>query len=425
MWLNDIPTCGSRSNAMRLYRQYICFTGYIISQPIIIYMRPSATTYSSANTAQLIRGGKAYFDALLQLIGEARWVIHVQVYIFGDDETGHMVAEALKQAVQRKVRVYLLVDGYASQHLPKTFIHDLEQAGITFRFFEPLFRSKHFYFGRRLHHKVTVADASRALVGGINIADRYNDIQGIPAWLDFAADVRGGIARELHMLCWKTWNGFLWKKEKGVYLQQTLPEIPENERTTIRMRRNDWVRNKLQISSSYIELLKQSKHEVVILCSYFLPGKLIRRQIRRALARGVKIRVIAAGVSDVMLAKEAERWLYDWMLRNGMQLYEYQKTILHGKLAVCDDKWMTIGSYNVNDISAYASIELNLDIRNETFTRHTRDILEKIIAEDCVEVTPEYHNKSRNLFKQFYRWFSYQFIRVVLFLFTFYFKKEK
>ena len=67
----------------------------------------------------------------------------------------------------------------------------------------------------------------------------------------------------------------------------------------------------------------------------------------------------------------------------------------------------------------------NLSARNEAFTRHTHDILEKIIAGDCVEVTPEYHKKSRNLFNQFYRWFSYQFIRVALFLFTFYFKKER
>ncbi|NCI45227.1 phospholipase D-like domain-containing protein [Sediminibacterium soli] len=387
-------------------------------------MRQPVTTYTSGNKVSLIKGGKPYFDALLQLISEARWIIHVQVYIFGDDETGHRIAHALKEAVQRKVIVYLLVDGYASQHLSKTFIHDLEQAGISFRFFEPLFRSKHFYFGRRMHHKVVVADARRALVGGINIADRYNDVQGIPAWLDFAVDVQGTIAKELHMLCWKTWNGFLAKKDKGLYLNQPPPEIPEPERTAIRMRRNDWVRNKLQVSSSYIELLKQSRHDVVILCSYFLPGKLIRRQIRKALMRGVRIRVIAAGVSDVVLAKEAERWLYDWMLRNGVQLYEYQKTVLHGKLAVCDDRWMTIGSYNVNDISAYASIELNLDIRNDDFTRNTREILETIIREDCVEVTAEYHKKTGNLFKQLYRWFSYQFIRVVLFLFTFYFRKE-
>lgn len=388
-------------------------------------MKRSATAYSSGNSVSLVRGGKQYFDRLLQLIAEARWVIHIQVYILGDDETGRMVADALKQAVQRNVTVYLLVDGYASQHLSHAFVQHLKDGGINFRFFEPLFRSRSFYFGRRLHHKIVVADMRHALVGGINIADRYNDIQGIPAWLDFAADVKGDIARNLHLLCWKTWNGFLRKKENGIHLTQPPLHIPQHEQTEIRMRRNDWVRNKLQISSSYIELLKSSKKEVIILCSYFLPGKIIRKQIRRALARGVSIRVIGAGVSDVMLAKEAERWLYDWMLRNGIQLYEYQKTVLHGKLAVCDDRWMTIGSYNVNDISAYASIELNLDIRNEAFTKHTREQLEKIIADDCVEVTPENHQKARNIFKQFYRWFSYQFIRVVLFLFTFYFKKEK
>ncbi len=385
-------------------------------------MKRSAA-YSSANTANLVRGGKDYFERLLQLIEKAEQVIHIQVYIFGDDKTGRMVADALKQAVQRKVNVYLLVDGYASQSLHKTFIQELKDAGIHFRFFEPLFKSSKFYFGRRLHHKIVVADARHALVGGLNIADRYNDLPKIPAWLDFAVETEGAIAKQLHTLCWKTWNGFMRKKEETIHLESTSAQIPESKRTDIRMRRNDWVRRQNQISASYVEMLRTAKSEVIILCSYFLPGKPIRKQIRRALKRGVAIKVIAAGVSDVVLAKEAERWLYDWMLRYGIELYEYEKTVLHGKLAVADDKWTTIGSYNVNNISAYASIELNLDIRNEAFTKHTRETLEKIIAEDCVLVTDEHHKRSRNIFKQLFRWFAYQFIRVVLFLFTFYFRR--
>ena len=152
---------------------------------------------------------------------------------------------------------------------------------------------------------------------------------------------------------------------------------------------------------------------------------MIRKNIVRAIKRGVSVKVIAAGSSDVMLAKYAERWLYDWLLRNGVELYEYKRNILHGKLAVCDDKWMTIGSYNINDISDHASIELNLDVFNPEFTKHARMQLELILAGDCIRITPEYHVRTKNMLKQFVRWFSYQFIRVVFQLFTFYFKRQR
>jgi cardiolipin synthase len=182
------------------------------------------------------------------------------------------------------------------------------------------------------------------------------------------------------------------------------------------------VRRKNQVSKTYIEMLGNAKSHITILCSYFLPGKTIRRLLSNASRRGVKIKVITAGRSDVMTAKHAERWLYDWLLRNKIELYEYQKNILHGKIAVCDSAWMTAGSYNINNISAYASIELNLDVKNAFFSIQVEDILEKIITEDCIAINEK--DDSRNIFIQFQRWLSYQFIRMIFYLFTFYFKQR-
>lgn len=155
----------------------------------------AASSFTTQNTVQLVRGGKYYFDLLLQLIGNASESIHLQTYIYDDDETGCMVADALMAAAKRNVQVYLLADGYASQVMSKKIITELKEAGVHFRFFEPFFTSKHFYFGRRMHHKVFVADARFALVGGINIANRYNDMPGKTAWLDFALYAEGELLK--------------------------------------------------------------------------------------------------------------------------------------------------------------------------------------------------------------------------------------
>lgn len=318
-----------------------------------------------------------------------------------------------------------MADGYASQVMSKSFIDELKSAGIHFRFFEPLFKSRGFYFGRRMHHKVVVADAKYAMVGGVNISDRYNDMPGHPAWLDFALHVEGEVVKELCVLCWKSWKGY--PINMGITpCEEKQPRFNINpeERSEVRMRRNDWVRRKNQISSTYVEILRSARFEVTILCSYFLPSGFIRRQMVNAIKRGVTIRVIAAGVSDVKVAKNAERWLYDWLLRNGIELYEYQKNVLHGKMAVCDDQWVTVGSYNINNISAYASIELNLDVRDTSFAKKTRQTLQEIIEKDCERITFEKHLYTKNIFKQFIRWLSYQFVRAVFYLFTFYFRHK-
>ena len=379
--------------------------------------------YTPINKVKLIRAGREYFNTLLNLIRGATDSIHIQVYTFNDDDTGRQVAKALIDAATRKVSVHLMADGYASRAMSNALIHELRDAGIHYRFFEPVFRSNYFYFGRRMHHKLIVVDATYALVGGINIADRYNDMPGQPAWLDFAIYVEGEIARDLCILCWKTWYGYKRNMKLTPCEEKEINfAIAAQESSEVRMRRNDWVRRKNEITATYVSMLRHATKQVTILCSYFLPGKVIRKQMEYAIKRGVRVRVIAAGRSDVTLAKYAERWLYDWLLRNGIELYEYQKNILHGKIAVCDDEWMTIGSYNINNISTYASIELNLDVRDASFAQSVRLQLDEIIANDCIRITPFLHVKTKNIVKQFSHWLSYQFIRILFYLFTFYFK---
>ncbi|MDP1763313.1 MAG: phospholipase D-like domain-containing protein [Sediminibacterium sp.] len=385
----------------------------------------STQKYSALNKVALIRGGKAYFDLLLKLINQATESIHLQTYIYDDDETGRMVADALKAAVKRNVEVYLLADGYASQSISRKFKDELIVSGIHFRLFEPLFKSRYFYFGRRMHHKICVTDMRFAVVGGINISNRYNDMPGKPAWFDLSLYAEGEIAKELCELCWKTWNNFPAKVDTSP-CSGIAPffSFRDEETCLVRMRRNDWVSNKNEISATYSEMFRNAHSHITILCSYFLPGKVIRRLLSNAAKRGVKIKVITAGRSDIMLAKHAERWLYDWLLRNNITLNEYQPAVLHAKIAICDSEWLTIGSYNLNDISAYASIELNLDVRNPAFAAGVEQTLETIIQNDCIAITKEKNTETKNIVKQFVRWFSYKFIRILFHMVTFYYKRK-
>lgn len=386
--------------------------------------KKKSTGYTSMNKVRLVRGGKPYFDCLLQLIENARESIHLQTYIFDDDETGHLVANALKSAARRNVSVYLLADGYASKVMSRQFIDSLQDAGIHFHFFDPLFKGRNFYFGRRLHHKIVVTDQQSALVGGVNITNRYNDMPGQPAWLDFALHIEGEIVKQLCILCWKTWNNYPLNMEATPCEQKQVSwNFPPGEQCEVSMRRNDWVRRKNEISTTYVDMFRKAQSHITILCSYFLPGRVIRRHLAEAAKRGVSVRVITAGVSDIRISKYAERYMYDWLLRNRIELYEYQPAVLHGKIAVCDTQWLTVGSYNINNLSAYASIELNMNVRNVDFAKQTEAMLQQIIDKDCIRINTEWQ-RSEHPLKRLVQWFSHQFIRLSLHLSTFYFRHK-
>jgi cardiolipin synthase len=381
------------------------------------------STYTR-NKVRLIRGGHEYFELVIQLIRKAQHSVHLQTYIFENDETGNSIAQALMDAARRKVEVFLLLDGFASQGLPSDFIDNLVDAGVNFRYFEPLIRSKNFYFGRRLHSKVLVVDASYSLVGGVNITNRYNDLPGQPAWLDFALFAEGPVSVEACNLCRAVWSGAKRRLMSADCEPPLEFKFTDQESSEVRLRRNDWVNNRLQISNSYLEMFRTASSHIIILSSYALPGNIFRKNLERAMKRGINVRMIISGTSDVILVKMAEKYWYDWLVRNNIEIFEYTKNVLHGKLAVCDGEWMTIGSYNVNDLSAYVSVELNFDVRNPVFVKTVEERLQEIIDRDCVRVSIE--NLARtNALKRFGRWLAYTLIRITFSLTTFYYRKQK
>ncbi len=378
-------------------------------------MTPDHSGYIRGNSAELIHGGRDYFQLLLQLIDAAEETIHLQTYILDDDDTGNAVTNALISASARGVKVFLLLDGYGSQSLSSEWRKRINDSAIFFRFFKTVFKSRRFYLGRRLHHKVFVADSAKALVGGLNISDRYNDTTEAPAWLDWALFVEGPAARELEQIC----SSRLRLRKRRVALKHRKQgQAAERDGVMIRVSVNDWVRRKRQIYNGYLQMLQAANSHVIIMSAYFLPGKRFRKRIEEAVRRGVNVKVVLTGNADVFMIKYAERYIYQWLFKNGIEVYEYQKSVLHGKISACDSEWMTVGSFNINNLSAYASVELNLDVLDKKFTRQVEARLHDIIKNDCVRVTKEKFAKQFNLMSRLANHLAYRLFRFLFFLST-------
>ncbi len=150
---------------------------------------------------------------------------------------------------------------------------------------------------------------------------------------------------------------------------------------------------------------------------YFLPSRSLRTALKNAARRGVQVTVLLPGKSDLPMAKRATTYLYRWLLRNKIGIYEWEKSILHGKLAVIDRKWVTIGSYNLNHLSEYSSIEMNVEVLDEAFAAVTQNAMADLIKQSTA-VTTDAYTHERSIPDKFLDWLSYIFARWgMLFLF--------
>lgn len=373
--------------------------------------------YLPGNALELVASGEPYFTRLLQIINDAQKQILFLTYIFEPDDTGKMILKALKKARQRDVEVFLTVDSYGSKSISPELIADLQNLGIHFKLFSPL--PKHFYvfrLGRRLHSKVIVADQKVALVGGINIADKYRGNAQEAPWLDFALGVKGPVCSDLSLICTRIFWGRQFKKHPL--------DIKKNSRHAGLMRSrfalNDWFRRKNQIGAGYRAAFQEAKQSITIVASYFLPSHNLRRTLQAAAQRGVRINMLLPGISDVPMAKRATRYLYQWLLRNNIGIYEWHNSILHGKLAVVDQKWTTIGSYNLNALSQYSSIEMNLEVLDKGFSTQVLDNLAPLL-EQSTHITIEY---KLGIPDKFLDWASYTLARWIMLLMFFLVRRE-
>ncbi|TDD97036.1 phospholipase D-like domain-containing protein [Flavobacterium cellulosilyticum] len=371
-------------------------------------------TYSPTEFITLVYSGEDFFNRLEQLILESKIEIHIQTYIFENDVIGKKIIEALKEAASRNVKIYILIDGFGSFSFPEELIIELKEIGINIRFFSPLFSTNSFYLGRRLHHKIVVADSKIALIGGINIADKYFGKATSTPWLDYAVQLNDEkIALSLSKNCMD-----IYYRKKQINRKKIASVYQDFEEISVDILQNDWLKRKTEISNAYINHFRNAKKDIVIVGSYFLPGKKLIKALKEASHNNVKIRLILSGISDVPIARRASCYLYSKLLNNNIELYEWKKSNLHGKAAVVDNKWTTIGSFNLNNLSSYASIEMNVGINSTEFSNKFILELEKIM-EQSERITPESLKLKSGISSKFINWTSYWITRLIEIIITY------
>lgn len=405
----------------------------------------SRAQFTGANQVRLLRGGDQLFPAMLEAIDRARHRVWLATYIFHDDSAGLEMAEALARAVQRGVRVSVVVDGFGSGASLARITPRLREGGVRFTVFRPLTGWRSWLQPgqlRRLHQKLCVVDADVGFVGGINVIDDRLDIHhgwsDLPR-LDYAVEVRGPVVAPMEQTVRALWMrshlGRDWRDELVELARSSYP-MARARRLLRRLRATRWqvveqalsdprpmraafvVRDNLKqrrtIERAYIEAIRSARRRVDLVCPYFYPGRAFRRALRHAGRRGVQVRLLLQGKVDYRMAALAAQALYDELLAQGARIFEYTPAFLHAKVALVDDDWATVGSSNIDPLSLLVNLEGNVIVRDRDFVAGlAREIDQAIgVSREVTRETLGLPAWRRYLRRGFVAWAARLFMRV-------------
>lgn len=347
--------------------------------------------WQPGNRIDLLENGEAYFPAVFDAMRQAQREILLETFILFEDKVGHELKGILIEAAQRGVKVIVSLDGFGCGELSPAFLGELAQAGVVVQMFDPAskmlgVRTNWF---RRLHRKIVVVDASVGFIGGINFsADHLGDF-GPEAKQDYAVRVTGPAVADLHHFALAQ-SGRQVRTRRGWRRRQQRPSLWTTDKGDglVRLIYRDNVQHRDDIEEAYIHALSKAQTRVVIANAYFFPGYRLLREIRNAARRGVHVQLIMQGQPDVLLAKLAARMLYDYLLKDGVVIHEYCQRPLHGKVALVDDEWSTVGSSNLDPLSLSLNLEANVLIRDRAFNQQLYQSLETLANTHC-QTIPE------------------------------------
>ena len=312
---------------------------------------------SSAEGVDLLSDGAAFYDALETAIAGARETVHIEFFIWRDDEQGARFRRLLADAARRGVRVRLLLDEMGCSRLSRAYFRELLAAGGAFSWFgnvHPL--RNRWTFGLRNHRKLQIVDGRAAFVGGMNLGREHLGLD--PArgrWRDLQVRVEGPVVRALENTFADDW--FFATDEK---IPAPAPFAGPEAAITVQVVEDGPDNRQHPMALSLEALIGHARRRLWIASGYFLPTQSLLDALKLAAARGVEVRVLVSEKSDHFYVVEAGRSFYEEMLRYGIRVYEFHKDVNHAKVVLVDDKWTSVGSANFDNRSMYLNFELNL-----------------------------------------------------------------
>jgi cardiolipin synthase len=335
------------------------------------------------NNISTLVNGNQIFPAMLSAIRSAKHSINLETYVFQDGEIAHQFTEALAERAQSGVKVHAILDAQGTQKMGRQNLERLRDAGVEVAKYHSVFWPDPRRYNNRTHRKLLIIDGKIGFVGGVGIADLWTGNADSPQhWRDNHYKVIGPVVAQLQATFATSWlkargqvlhgaDYFPPLAPTGPYLAQAIRSGAHNE----------------NLDLMYLLAIASAQKTLRIENPYFLPDDLMRKELTEAAKRGVKVEVVVPGKKiDQKLVRLASRRHWPELIRAGVRIFEYEPTMVHVKLMIVDDIFVSVGSGNFDNRSIRLNDEANLDVLDRSFAAQQTRLFESD-KKQCREAT--------------------------------------
>lgn len=368
------------------------------------YLNKHNVAVTDSNKIDFLNGGREKFEVLLRDIAKAEHHIHLEYFNFRNDSINAVLIDALAAKAAQGVKVRAMFDAFGNMSnnkpLKEEHINNIREKGIELVMFDPIRFPWINHAYHRDHRKIVVIDGKIGYTGGINVADYYiQGLEGIGKWRDMHSRVEGKAVANLQKIFLAMWNRETGQEIGGVEYYPA-PVAKDDALVAVVDR---WpTKNAELMRRTYANAIHSAKESVCIVNPYFIPTRLVRSAIKKALKDSVDVEIMISSKGDIPLTPDGAIYVAYKLMKKGAKVYLYDSGFNHSKIMSVDGKICTIGSTNLNSRSLCYDYECNLFIFDKDETEKMMKLYENDKKESFL-MTREYWKK-RPLWNRFCGW---------------------
>uniref|UniRef100_UPI003FF032F0 cardiolipin synthase n=1 Tax=Prevotella sp. TaxID=59823 RepID=UPI003FF032F0 len=388
---------------------------------IVSVLEKEGVTFTDNNKVVLLMSGQEKFDDMFKAIRQAKSSIHLEYFNFRNDSIAAELFTILRQKAKEGVEVRALFDGFGNDSnnrpLKKKHIEKLREEGIQIYEFDPIRFPWINHVFTRDHRKIVVIDGNVAYTGGMNVADYYiKGTKQVGEWRDMHCRIEGGAVSQLQMIfvrMWKKvtgediWDQKYFRAYQPVEITGLKPDTTQtagHKKVGI-INREPRTTNEI-IRTFYINAFNSAKDSIKLINPYLTLNRKVKKAIKNALKRGVKVEILVSAHSDIPLTPDCVFYNVHKLMKKGADIWLYQPGFHHSKVIMVDGCYCTVGSANLNSRSLSWDYEENAVIVDKPTTKQLDDMFDND-KKQSIYLTPEYWDEFRTPWKKFVGWLAH------------------
>lgn len=388
---------------------------------IVENLRDEGITFSHNNSVTLLMSGQEKFDDMFQAIRQARSSVHLEYFNFRNDSIASLLSRLLAQKAKEGVEVRALFDGFGNDSnnrpLKRKHLKQMRSVGIEIYEFDPVNFPWVNHVFHRDHRKIVVIDGKIAYTGGMNVADYYiNGTEVVGEWRDMHCRIEGDEVNTLQKIFLRMWNKVTGQNVYGAkyyrgyhgadYITGLKPDTccTAGKKMVGIINREPRVTNKI-IRKFYTDAINEAKDSIKLVNPYLTLNNTLKRALRNAVKRGVKVEIMVSAHSDIPLTPDCVFYNVHNLMQHGVDVWIYKKGFHHTKIIMVDGRFCTVGSANLNARSLNFDYEENAVIIDPCTTKELNDMFERDKAESF-KLTEETWDEWRTPWQKFVGWFA-------------------